>query len=216
MRTLTGLIGIFVGAVIGLLALGSSSVRAQLSFDSLWTGHPLNNSVTFPARMLATSGAKLKGTPSFANQCAIRMGVALREAGVTLGQLGGVRVSWYHSKDKMYVLNAQELANALARANIQGLGKVEKYTGENAKKFYSKMFGRTGIVFLKDYWSRSVPVSDGSGGKKWVKERQPSGDHIDVWNGYRTSASWLMEWFSWLGYYSNYVNSKEIWFWEVK
>ena len=216
MRTRIGLIGAVLGAAVGIFAMGSVAAHAQIKFSDLWKGHPLNNSVAFPARMLATSGAKLKGTPSFANQCAIRMGVALREAGVTLGQLGGVRVSWYHPKDKMYVLNSQELGNALARAGIQGLGKVEKYTGEDAKKFYSKMFGRTGIVFFKDYWSRSVRVSDGSGGTTWVEESQPSGDHIDVWNGYRTSAAWLMEWFSWLGYYSNYINSKEIWFWEVK
>ena len=39
---------------------------------------------------------------------------------------------------------------------------------------------------------------------------------IDVWNGYRSSTKWLMEWFSWLGYYSNYVQAKEIWFWDVK
>ena len=37
-----------------------------------------------------------------------------------------------------------------------------------------------------------------------------------LWNGYRSSTKWLMEWFSWLGYYSNYVQAKEIWFWDVK
>jgi hypothetical protein len=37
-----------------------------------------------------------------------------------------------------------------------------------------------------------------------------------VWNGYRSSAKWLLEWFSWVGYYSNYANAGEIWFWEVK
>ena len=28
-----------------------------------------------------------------------------------------------------------------------------------------------------------------------------------MWNGYRSSAKWLLEWFSWLGYYSNYANA---------
>ena len=37
-----------------------------------------------------------------------------------------------------------------------------------------------------------------------------TGDHIDVWNGYRSTSKWLMEWFSWLGYYSNYAEAKEI------
>ena len=48
-----------------------------------------------------------------------------------------------------------------------------------------------------------------------VVERR-DGDHIDVWNGYRSSTKWLMEWFFWLGYYSNYAEAGEIWFWEVK
>ena len=56
---------------------------------------------------------------------------------------------------------------------------------------------------MKDYWKRHG-------------ETTATGDHIDVWNGYRSSTKWLMEWFSWLGYYSNYVQAKEVWFWDVK
>ncbi len=199
--------GITLAVIGGLVLIGhaSEAMSASLEFKNLWNHHPLNNSVTFPALMLEdkTVEGKLKrrGTPSFANQCAIRMGVALREAGVTPGQLGSMRMSWYHPKDRMYVLVAQELANALARSNIEGLGRVEKL--DDPKNFHKALFGRTGIVFFKDYWKRSG-------------ETTPTGDHIDVWNGYRTSAKWLIQWFSWLGYTENYGKSREIWFWEVK
>ncbi len=68
-----------------------------------------------------------------------------------------------------------------------------------------RLFGRTGVIFIRDYWHRPTD-----------QRGRPTGDHIDVWNGYRSSAKWLMEWFSWLGYYSNYAESREIWFWPVK
>lgn len=176
-----------------------------LKFSNLWNGHPLNHSEAFPARMLKDEsvGGKIvsKGTPSFHNQCAIRMGTALREAGVKLNQIGSPRTSWFHSPDRMFVLVAAELANGINRANIKGLGKLVKV--KDPKNFHNELFGKTGIIYFKDYWRRHG-------------EKAPTGDHIDVWNGYRTSAKWLMEWFSWLGYTENYGFSKEIWFWEVK
>ncbi len=64
--------------------------------------------------------------------------------------------------------------------------------------------GRTGAIDFRDYWKRTTDSG------------RATGDHIDVWNGYRSSAKWLLEWFSWVGYYSNYANAGEIWFWEVK
>lgn len=191
---------------ICLMVFATANTYAQaITFSALWNSHPHNNLNPAPARMPKniTLNGKLipKGAPSFVNQCAIRMGVALREAGVTLGQLGNPRVSWYHAKDEMFVLVAQELANGLLGSNIEGLGKVEKV--KDPKNFHNELYGRKGIIFFKDYWRRTG-------------EKNPSGDHIDVWNGYRTSSKWLMEWFSWLGYNENYGKSKEIWFWEVK
>jgi Type VI secretion system (T6SS), amidase effector protein 4 len=78
-----------------------------------------------------------------------------------------------------------------------------RMVGTEASHFYKKLFGRTGIIYIQDYWKRHG-------------ETTPTGDHIDVWNGYRSSTKWLMEWFSWLGYYSNYVQAREVWFWDVK
>ena len=60
----------------------------------------------------------------------------------------------------------------------------------------------TGIVFFRNYW--------GPG-------RQ--GDHIDLWDTQRLTdiSSWLRLRYgvSWDGYWSNYLKSESIWFWNV-
>lgn len=181
-----------------------------MKFRDLWYGHPINESVMTPCiapHELTNMEGKVvhRGFPVFSNQCAIRMGVALRRAGVQPSQLGSCAHCSVHPREDMHFINASQLAAAIAGARIEGLGPIEKFTAADAAQFYPKIFGRTGILYIQDYWYRST---DPSG--------RPSGDHIDVWNGYRSSAKWLMEWFSWLGYYSNYAGAKELWFWEVK
>ena len=131
------------------------------------------------------------------------MGVALRRAGVQPAQISGCSHCSVHPREEMHFINPSQLANALARANIAGVGGIEKFTGANAAQL-SKDVGHTGIIYIQDYWHRS---SD---------QGRATGDHIDVWIGYRSSAKWLMEWFSWIGYYSNYTGAGEIWFWEVQ
>jgi len=180
----------------------------MVDFAKLWGQHPINQSDATPCLaphdLKSLEGLQVpKGYPVFHNQCAIRMGVALREAGVPANLLRGVTTCGVHPPEAMHFINATDLANAISRANLPGFGPREVYAGPDAAAFYHKMFGRTGAVYFKDYWRRTG-------------ESKPTGDHIDVWNGYRSSAKWLMEWFSWLGYYSNYAHSGEIWFWEVK
>lgn len=182
----------------------------MVTFRDLWYGHPINESVQSPCiaprDLTNLEGTAVgRGLPVFSNQCAIRMGVALKRAGVTANQLSGCAHCAVHPREEMHFINATQLANTIARANLPGVGLREIISGPDAAKFYPKIFGRTGIIFIQDYWRRS---SDAPG--------HPTGDHIDVWNGYRSSAKWLMEWFSWLGYYSNYAEAREIWFWEVK
>ncbi len=182
----------------------------MVKFKDIWYGHPINQSVTTPciaqSQFKNLEGRTIQpGFPVYANQCAIRMAIALRRAGVTANQLSGVAACGHHPRDEMHFINSTQLANAIARANLPGVGRTEKYKGDEAEEYYPKLFGRTGIIHIRDYWTRST---DRSG--------YPTGDHIDVWNGYRSSAKWLMEWFSWLGYYSNYAEGSQIWFWEVK
>jgi hypothetical protein len=179
----------------------------MVAFADLWYRHPANNATQYPCiapRALSNLEGKAiaQGFPVFSNQCAIRMGVCLRNAGIAPGTISAATCS-VHGSEEMHFIRAQELANALASASIAGLGRVERITGTEAAQFYGRLFGRTGIIYIKDYWRRTG-------------ESAPTGDHIDVWNGYRSSTKWLMEWFSWLGYYSNYAEAKEIWFWEVK
>lgn len=181
----------------------------MIEFSDLWRGHPINESVSTPCiaphDLTNMEGEFIPASfPVFHNQCAIRMGVALRRAGVQPSQLSGISSCSVHPREDMHFINANQLANGIARANIPGVAPVEKITGAEAAKYYPHLFGRTGIIYIQDYWRRS---SDSG---------RPTGDHIDVWNGYRSSAKWLMEWFSWLGYYSNYADAGEIWFWEVK
>lgn len=181
-----------------------------IAFKDLWRGHPINESIQTPCLAFEEfknlEGRIIRpGYPVFANQCAIRMGISLRRAGVTDSQMGRVTHCYHHPRSDMHYINASQLANAIDRAGLPGVGPRELIKGKEAAAFYHQLFGRTGIIFIKDYWHRS---SDSSG--------SPTGDHIDVWNGYRSSAKWLMEWFSWLGYYSNYADAGEIWFWEVK
>ena len=181
-----------------------------IEFRKLWYGHPINESIQAPCiaakELVNLEGRTIKpGFPVYANQCAIRMAVALRRAGVTPDQVGGIATCGAHPREEMHYINATQLAQAIDRAKLPGFAPVQKIGGEQAAQFYPELFGRTGVLFIKDYWHRSTDPAD-----------SPTGDHIDVWNGYRSSAKWLMEWFSWLGYYSNYAGAREIWFWEVK
>ena len=182
----------------------------MVAFHDLWYGHPINESVQTPCIAPATGNYHgsnvVKGFPTYSNQCAIRMGVALKRAKVLPHQISGCLTCGAHPPEAMHFIRAQELANALVRGNLPNVGPVRKITGSGPAAFYPELFGKTGIIYIKDYWSRSGVDRPG----------QPTGDHIDVWNGYRSSAKWLMEWFSWMGYYSNYAQAKEIWFWEVK
>lgn len=182
----------------------------MVQFKDLWHGHPINESVQTPCiaphDLTNLEGEFIRsGLPVFHNQCAIRMGVTLNRAGVRPEQISGCSTCGVHHRDEMHFINASQLAAAFARSNIEGVGKIEKFSGADAKNFYPKIFGRTGVLYINEYWYRPT---DSPG--------NPTGNHMDIWNGYRSSAKWLMEWFSWAGYYSNYAGAKELWFWEIK
>ena len=181
-----------------------------MQFIDLWRSHPINESLPLPcvapADVTLPDGTNVaRGDPVLPDQSAARLGVALRRCGVSITELGGLKTCGVHPASDMHIALAVDLANALRRVRIPGLGQAETISGDAVRHFYDAIAGRTGIIYIKDYWMRA---SDELGA--------PTGDTIDVWNGYRTSAKWLMEWFSWAGYYSNYAGAREIWFWEVK
>ena len=80
------------------------------------------------------------------------------------------------------MIRAEELAKGLEKIKLSGLKLVIKI---DPKDFSNKVSGKKGIIFFKDYWQRTV-----SGYKESFRNR--SGDHIDIWNGNRTTdlTSW--------------------------
>lgn len=179
----------------------------MVQFADLWKNHPINESVETPCiapHDLTNLDGRLigQGLPVFPNQCSIRLGVTLKRCGITHAMLSGPLTCQVHAPEEMHYVRASELAALLARTSLPGVGPREVIT--DAEHFYPKIYGRTGLIYFHDYWYRTTDTAG-----------HPTGDHIYIWNGYRSSAKWLMEWFSGLGYYSNYAGAKEIWFWPV-
>lgn len=180
----------------------------MLTFKHLWDNHPTVTGNDNPCTK--------NGKPNFPNQCAIRMGVALAKCGVETFRIPGTTHFWHgHDKSAGHIVRAEELAKGLDKYRIAGIQGTTKITPD---KFAKALSGKTGIIFFKDYWQRT------NNGKQ-ESFRNRSGDHIDLWNGSRLTSvsSWVMihmrlgnfglhsisdEW-------SNYEDSKAIWFWRV-
>ena len=65
----------------------------MVAFRDLWYRHPANNSTTYPCiapyGLTNMEGSSIRqGNPVFGNQCAIRMGVCLKNAGVSPARCG--------------------------------------------------------------------------------------------------------------------------------
>lgn len=152
------------------------------NFQKLWDAHPGTD-----------KPCTTDGKANFDNQCAIRMGVAFKMAGIST-KGWGLRHCWHHPVTEGHILAAEELANVLAtRAIVPGMRQVEKYSGEEGLQ---RIKGRRGIFFCKDFY-----------GAPQV------GDHIDLWNGWRlTALRSLVSVYTSFG--SRYTKGR-IWFWEV-
>ena len=142
-----------------------------VQFSKLWKNHPYPK---FPCD---------RGL--FANQCAIRMGVAL--------ELSGVDTSSFDIKypqrrcypglnhSPRHILAAQELANWLDDSGNNAFGSKRVIRGGALES----LKGKKGIVFIMNGWS--------------------STDHIDLWDG-ETLKGGAPDWLN-LG--------DEVWFWEI-
>lgn len=178
-----------------------------VTFASLWAGYPSGHPYVDPKTGKPPAG--------YSNQCAIKVSVAIHNAGIDMKS--------YRTKDKILVNGkntaavAENLAAWLKQMPFCGLPQqAENVTG---KDWESKIKGRTGIVFFADYWKRTT------------KEQAPTGDHIDLWNGSRltgnaaniarrlglTSMQWLPNIGPLADYnFSDLAGSKTILFWEIK
>lgn len=139
----------------------------------------------------------------FPDQCAIRLGSTLSASGVSLSSFRGARC-WNHGGEK-HVLRAEELAGWLRSTPSPGRGATQTL---DAARFQDQIDGKTGIIFLKDYWAR---------GRESLANR--SGDHIDLWNANRLRGAWsrysrgLQEF---IGLVSDLNDSRSVTFWEVR
>lgn len=148
-------------------------------FNILWANHPGRGLVC--------------DEDTFGNQCAMRMGHALRKAGVNLE---GLKTCVGYDRRKFgghapgHVRSAQELANRFYRKpKAHALGaKSFKLMRGSIKKNIDSFKNRKGMVFIRNGWG--------------------STDHIDVWKG--NAASGTLK-----GGEASYLSKgDEVWFWE--
>jgi Type VI secretion system (T6SS), amidase effector protein 4 len=141
-----------------------------------------------------------KGQLLFRNQCAIRVGYALKKSGVSFSSFPERRKCWVHPAQD-HILSAKELADWLQRKGVPFIQSVEGLTGSDWR---AKVEGKTGILCFEDYY-----VSDSGGG----------GDHIDLWDGSSLTGlgSWLRVRFNVVvpGIWSDFRKSKRIRFFPI-
>lgn len=175
---------------------------AQIKFANLWGRYPNTQPYVDPETDEPPAG--------YENQCAIKVSVALQNAGIDMKTFVGATV---RLGDKRRVsVRAEELARWLKKQPASsGLAKPLAITG---LKWDEKIKGKTGIVYFANYWKRPGETE------------RPTGDHIDLWNGSRltnngllgtaqTFARFTLGLHSGPGY-SDLRNASEILFWELK
>lgn len=167
-------------------------------FEELWKNYPEDLVIKLKCR----NDQPNKPSVEFTDYCSIKMSDCFNKSGVGIANMKGNRC-WSHGGYK-HILLAEDLALGLKAFPPTNFGKLEIIPPDS---FEEKLKGRTGVVFFKDYWKRE--------GQTFANR---SGDHIDLWNKDRiTSRSMfvqnILEFF---GDLSDFNDSKEIWFWEVK
>lgn len=177
-----------------------------VTFEQLWDSYPSGHPYVD-----AKTG---KTPPGYENQCAIKVSVAIHGAGIEMKSFHGAAVN---VNGLPCASLAQQLAEWLKLQPFCGLPMwPEKATGA---EWQDKIRGKTGIVYFANYWTRRGEATN-----------KPTGDHIDLWNGSRLTATGL-SFFPTLGRrlgittarlpgtdwsYSDLGRSSEILFWEVR
>jgi hypothetical protein len=178
-----------------------------VTFAQLWNTYPSGHPYVDPK-----TG---NPPPGYENQCAIKVSMAIHGAGIEMKSFRGASVTVDGRKSAALAL---QLASWLKLQPFCGLPKEpESIAGLG---WQDKIKGRTGILYFENYWARNA---------KEKADGKPTGDHIDLWNGSRLTATGS-SFFSTLGRrvglnsvgagtdwgYSNLRDSTEILFWEVK
>ena len=153
------------------------------TFQSLWDNHPsISDGEEYPCR-------KADGTPKYANQCSIKMGIALKKGGVDMTRFKLSTCSPTHPASECHFTWSESLAQHIRWSERKQFGNVEIKKNVKAEDYAT----RTGLVFFKDFWYRR-------GEKKY-----PTGDHIDLWDKNKMCS----------GNPSYFEESKEVWFWDI-
>ncbi|MGH8781815.1 T6SS effector amidase Tae4 family protein [Paraburkholderia sp.] len=177
-----------------------------VTFAELWRAYPHSDPCIDPST----------GEPAFEDECAIRFGTCLAGTGITNKSFKGEKC-WFHGHPPSHMLRAKEVSEWLRRRPFAGCPSPETVTGADWR---DKVKGKTGIIFFGSYWRRNL------------KEKTPTGDHIDLWNGDRLTPSsettlrftlgisWIWNPLSFIGVgpenlYSNLADSKLVLFWEI-
>ena len=169
---------------------------AAIKFETIWGNYPHSDPCIDPKTGKPPAG--------YSDQCAIRVGNALAKSGVSFVSFKGKRCP-YADKNSGLVAGAQDLANWLGPTRFNGCSQAETYTGKTVFKGIS---GRTGIIFLANYWQRAGETGN-----------TRTGDHIDLWNGMRmtsvTSFFRVHLGVSWDGVWSSYERASKALFWPI-
>lgn len=149
----------------GPIGMAISSPRTpQVAFSIFWSNYPADHPYV---------DAKGNTPSGFENQCAIKVSAALDGAGQPLE---GYRGATVNVRGAHLAIRAEELAAWLRTSAPMALRLGHRFiTGSN---WQETIRDQTGIVFFQDYWLRPG-------------EKLPTGDHIDLWNGTRLTASGL-------------------------
>ncbi|MES1207423.1 MAG: T6SS effector amidase Tae4 family protein [Pseudomonadota bacterium] len=153
-------------------------------FDTLWANHPANETVP------NIEPCQTNGRSNHANQCVIRLGLALGRSNISLASYTGV-FCWTAGHGRQHPLRVEQMKLWLNSPKATFVPYAEKYvrTKQGVQKSSQSFTGRRGIVAFLDFW--------GAGN---------SGDHIDLWDG-SSIAHGSPEYFA---------ASRELWFWELK
>lgn len=163
----------------------------QLNFFSLWINHPAVRAPTGDAALRKRYTQPCRddaGESMYDNQCAVRLGITLKRCGINIDTYPGARCGPHG-----HLLRVEECIEWLASSAMrQYLPPYETHRGVDHRRF----MGRKGIVAWLDFWHRTPNPRPGA---------QPTGDHIDLWNGSRIAE----------GDINYFQRSREIWFWEL-
>lgn len=153
------------------------------TFATLWANHPANQ-VPRVIEPCATNGVR-----HHANQCVIRLGIALSTSGVSLASFNGT-FCW-NGHGRRHPLRVEEIKEWInSDAATFAPSYAEKYVRDRQgrQQSHHSFIGRQGIVAFLNFW--------GTGN---------TGDHIDLWDG--SSIAY--------GQNNYFELSQEIWFWQI-